>query len=471
MLELRHREGEERAKNMSLAEFTRQAWPIIEPGTPLVWGRHIDAVCLHLEAVADGRIRKLIINIPPGHMKSVLVSVMFPAWMWARNPHVRCLTGAYVDDLATRDAVKSRDILSSDWFQETFCPRWRWKRDENLKTSYKNTAMGARATFSIGGQLTGFRGDGTIVDDPLNVRDAMSEMKRKEAVMVMKTALPTRVNQPKTAWHVLIMQRLHEEDPTGVLLKDGSWEHLCLPAEFEPSRRCTTSIGWTDWRTEEGELLFPEMFGRAELADFAKTLGPAQYAGQFLQRPVPASGLVFQRDWFRLYDVAPARFDEIIISVDAAFKKTEETDFVVIGALGRLGSDFYLLDLVRDRLDYISTKDAIRAVIRRWPTAYKRLVEDKANGSAIINELNREFGGFIGVSPTDSKLARARAVSGHVRSGNVWLPLSARWLEDFLHEMCHFPLGAKDDQVDMFTQALLYWLEEKSGYSMLDLTS
>lgn len=465
-LELRRRRAHARARSISLAEFVREAWPIVEPGTELVWGWHIDAICLHLEAVTDGRIKRLLINIPPGHMKSLLVSVMWPAWMWLKRPGERMLTGSYDGTLALRDSVKTRDLITSDWYQRTFRPGWSLKRDQNVKSRYANTTTGERMCFAVGGKLTGFRGHGWIVDDPLNMKDALSETAREEAKRIVCQALPTRLNNQETGWRVIVMQRLHEEDPSGVLLQQGGWEHLCLPARFDPERRSSTCIGWTDPRTEKDELLFSAMFSDAVLAQLKLDLGPQEYEGQFEQRPTPAGGLIFERSWWKYYDTPPAQFDELAISVDATFKDLKSSDYVTMGVWGRTGQHFYLLDMVRDKMDYPTAKDALRALCARWPTVSTKLIEDKANGSALIAELGREIGGMIAISPTDSKVARARAISGHAQAGCIWLPRYAPWLEAFILECARFPLGKHDDQVDNMTQAILFWLKGKRAWWM-----
>jgi len=472
-LELRRRRAHELAQTMPLAEFVRQAWHVIEPGTELVWGWHIDAICEHLEAVTDGRVRRLIINIPPGLMKSVLVSVMWPAWMWLRGPDKRLLAGSYEQSLALRDAVRTREILTSEWFRETFLPGWTLKRGQNVKSRYANTAAGERMSFSVGGKLTGFRGNGWIVDDPLNMKDAMSEAARDEAIRVVSKALPTRLNDQRTGWRVIVMQRLHEEDPTGYLLDKSpkGWCHLCLPMEYDPEIAIATQIGWTDPRTEPGELLFEEMFPESVLADMREDLGPAEYAGQFLQRPTPAKGLVFERDWIRYVDAPPPEFDEVIISVDCAFKDLESSDHVAMGVFGKRGPNFYLLEVVHGKMSYLGTKEALRALCARWPIAHVKLVEDKANGSAIINELGREIGGLVGINPKDSKIARARAISGHVQAGNFYVLRSLPILDYLVYELTKFPLAKNDDLVDMITQALLWWLTNPDTYSLEDMTA
>jgi predicted phage terminase large subunit-like protein len=206
--------------------------------------------------------------------------------------------------------------------------------------------------------------------------------------------------------------------------------------------------------------MFPESV--LKRLESPEELGPADFAGQFDQRPAPASGLIFQRSWWQYYDTPPAQFDELLISVDAAFKGLQSSDYVAMGVWGRIGRHFYLLDLVHARMDYPATKDALRALCARWPTAHTKLIEEKANGAALIAELGREVGGMVPINPTDSKVSRARAIQGHQQAGCLFLPRYARWLETFIEEHANFPMGKNDDLVDMTTQAILHWLRQDS---------
>lgn len=457
--ERRRRAKRQLGASISLAQFVRDGWHVVEPGTDLVWNWHIDAICEHLEAVADGRIKRLIINVPPGHMKSLIVSVFFPAWMWLRDPGNRMLTGSYADDLAMRDSVRTRDLMSSRWYVDTFAPSWSMKRDQNVKSWYRNNCYGERMTFSVGGRLTGFRGHGIVIDDPINVKDAYSEAKLDEAEYVLTKALPTRLNDQRTGWIVMIMQRVSERDPTGVFLKLGGWEHLRLPSEYEPEHASSTSIGWSDPRTVAGELLFPVMFPAEVLGGLKTLLGSADYAGQHQQRPSPAGGLMFQRAWFgKRIDAVPGNLDEFMQSWDFTFGSLSDSASYVVGALwARRGADRFRLDEVRDRMTFPQMLDAMIAFSAKHPRAHVKLVEKKANGAAIIDVLAGRLGGIVPVEPDGSKVARAAAVSPIFEAGNVYMPSWAPWVDDYVDEMCAFPKGSNDDRVDETSQALRRW--------------
>ncbi len=451
-------------RDLSLSEFVREAWPIIEPGRELTWNWHIDAICKHLEAVTWGEIKDLLIAIPPGMMKSLLVSVMWPAWAWTQRPSLKYISCSYAMDLATRDSVRTRDILQSDWYKETFRPGWRLKGDQNVKTRYETTAGGGRQALSIGSQTTGFRADGWIVDDPLNASAVLEgKVNVQDAVEAANRyiggVLATRINNLATGFRVVIMQRLHELDPIGFLSESGDFEELILPMEFEPERRCHTSIGFTDPREKEGELMFPELFPQSEL-DKKKSpyeLGPTGYSAQYQQDPTPAKGDVFDRAWFGFWEQLPALTAKII-SVDCSFKDSKGTDYVVIQVWGANGPNRYLIEEVRGRMSFTATRDAIRAVYARHPDTAAILIEDKANGPAIIDALKNEIRIIVPVEPLGGKVPRAKAVQPIVEGRCVFLP--GNWpdaqREDWLKEVTGFPRRTHDDRVDGLSQALNY---------------
>jgi predicted phage terminase large subunit-like protein len=462
-----------------LHEFVLQAWPLLEPATPFVQGMHVQAVCEHLQAVAEGRLRHLIINIPPGHAKSLLTAVFWPAWVWIDHPEARWLFSSYREPLATRDSVKCRRLIESDWYQERWGGRYQLSGDQNQKNRFENTRTGYRVVVPMSAG-TGERGDYVVVDDPHSVDQAASDTERHAAVEWWNGSMATRLNDLSSGHKVVIMQRLHEADLTGDLLAKGGYDLLCLPAEFEPGRRCATSIGWSDPRQESGELLWPEKVSRADLDGLKTTLGSYRYAAQYQQRPAPAEGGVFKRCWWRYWRPAhrelppvqvrladgtvesiaavalPERFDEMVQSWDLAFKDLETSDYVVGQVWAAMGADRFLLDQRRERMDMPRTVEAIRGMSEQWSRAAAKLVEDRANGPAVIATLKHEIAGLIAVNPEGGKIARAAAVSPQIESGNVYLPhpAIAPWVQDLIEECAAFPCAAHDDQVDALTQAL-----------------
>jgi predicted phage terminase large subunit-like protein len=464
----------------SLREFVKQAWQVVEPFTPFVPGWHIDAITDHLEAVTRGQIRNLLINVPPRHMKSLLVSVFWPAWEWIQHPERRWLYSSYAASLSIRDSVQCRRLIESPWYRSRWGHIFSLTGDQNAKMRFDNNRSGYRLSTSVGGTVTGEGGDRIVCDDPHKVDEVHSDTVRKAATEWWDVAMSTRVNDPKTSAMVVIMQRCHQRDLSGHLLEKGNFEHLCLPAEYEgPSR--VTSIGFSDPRTQPGELLWPERFGPTEIAELKVSLGSYAAAGQLQQRPSPAGGGIFKRHWFRYWQPrgmnlpavivrmpdgstisinaveSPHHVDEQFQSWDCSFKDMDTSDYVVGQMWARVGARFLLGDQVRGRIDCPSTVKAVRELTEKWPGTMAILIEDKANGSAVIQMLSNEIPGILPVNPEGGKVARAQAISPLVEAGNVYLPHPdyAPWVNDLIEECAAFPNGAHDDQVDAMTQALL----------------
>jgi predicted phage terminase large subunit-like protein len=438
----------------NLREFISQAWHVVEPSTPFVGGWHIDAICEHLEAVSRGEIRNLLINVPPRHMKSLAVTVFWPAWEWATWPERRWLFASYALGLSVRDSVKCRRLIESPWYQANWCRVFELTSDQNTKTRFDNSATGYRLATSVGGSATGEGGDRITIDDPHQVSEANSDAIRESTLTWWDETMSTRLNDPRAGARVIVAQRVHELDLSGHVLEQGGWEHLCLPAEFEG--KTFTSIGWEDPRTVEGELLWPERFGPTEIEALKRSLGSYAAAGQLQQRPAPAGGGMLNKSWWRFYQEPPAHFDSVLQSWDLAFKDGPTSDYVVGQVWGAKGADRYLLDQLRARMDFPATVAAIRALTAKHPSAGEILIEDAANGAAAIASLRREIGGIIAVRPDGGKIARAAAVSPQIEAGNVYLPdLNLQpWVADLILECSRFPKGAHDDQVDALTQAL-----------------
>ena len=443
----------------NLKDFIRTAWPIIEP-SELVWGWHIDAVAKHLEAVTRGQIRNLLITIPPRHAKSTIVSVMWPSWEWATSPERRWLFASYAESLAIRDNVKARRLVQSPWYQLNWGYVFQFQGDQNEKRKVETDRGGHRIAVGTGGAATGEGGDRLVIDDPHNIAEIESAITRKGVLDWFDQVWSTRANNPKTTARVIIMQRSHCDDLAGHVLEQGGWEHLSIPTEYEGATR-KTAIGWCDPRTAEGALLWPERFGPVEVVEAKRTLGSFAYAGQHQQRPVPATGGVWKRAWFRFYRRAelPAKFDLTMASWDCAFKDLKTCDFVAGQLWGRKAADFYFLDQVHARLDFPATLQAIRDLNRRAKYAVNGvLIEDKANGSAVISTLKLEIPGLIAVDPEGGKEGRAAAVAPLIEAGNVLLPMPDEqpWIEDTLIEFVTFPAARHDDRVDAASQALLW---------------
>jgi hypothetical protein len=322
----------------SLAEFVRQSWPLIEPNTPLRWNWHLDAVCEHLEAVGLGEILRLLINISPRSGKSILVSILFPAWLWVRYPASRLVFASYSAALSIDLSVKRRSVIQSSWYQQRWGSRVTMASDQNLKSEFANTASGRMIATSVDGSVTGRGGSYIVCDDLINPAMAESDLEREGAIRWFDETLGSRLDDQKTGRVVVIEQRTHQADLSGHLLAQGGWEHLCLPAEFE--RRTMISMPRTAREVvkEEGELLWPEREGRAELAAARLRLGEYAYQCQYLQEPVARGGNRFKREWFGTFRTMPQSFDFIVQSWDTAYRESETSDYSACVTIGQMVS-------------------------------------------------------------------------------------------------------------------------------------
>ncbi len=445
----------------SLREFCAQAWHVLEPATAFVPGWHIDAVCEHLEAVTRGVINRLLVNIPPRHMKSLAVSVFWPAWVWCRFPERRFLFASYARGLSVRDSLKCRRLLRSPWYRERWGERFSLTEDQNTKERFENDRSGFRLATSVAGQATGEGGDYVVADDPHNVREAQSDKRRRAVLEWWDQTMSTRCNDPRRGALIIVMQRLHEADLSGHVLEQGDYVHLRLPASFEGERIFSTApsdLGLIirDPRREEGEPLWPKRFDQATLTRLATAMGGYAAAGQLQQRPAPASGGIFKRSWWRFFQHPPDK-GLTLQSWDTAFK-TGETNAWSVGQTWLQAEDgFYLLDQFRRRLEYPELRRALVEQYEKWRPDVV-LVEDKASGQSLVQELKRATRlPLVALKvPRGDKILRAHTVSPLVEAGKVALQRGAPWLEEFLDETSRFPNSAYADQTDSMTQALHY---------------
>jgi len=460
-------ESEKRKAYRLLAEndfggFVRQAWHILEPATPFLDNWHIDLIAEYLTLVRRREIRRLIVNIPPRHCKSLLTTVFFPCWVWTTEPHARFICSSYADSLSIKHSLDRRTLLSSPWYQSLWGDQVSFREDANLKSEFQNDARGHMIATSTGGSITGKGADFIVCDDPHNPLQALSEAERLTALRHFDITLSTRLDQPKKGAIVVIMQRLHEDDLTGHLISGAGWDQLVLPAEAEVEETRKFPVSGRVHMRKPGELLWEERFDRKVLDQAKVRLGSYAYAGQYQQRPSPLEGGILQRAWWRRYEAIPPRFDEVIQSWDLAFKETKTSDYVVGQVWGRVGANKYLLDQVRRRMSFSETVQAMRALSAKWPQATAKLVEDKANGPAIINVLKNQLSGIIAVTPQGSKEARAQAGAPEVEAGNYYIPKNSLG-DEFIEECAAFPNGSHDDQVDAWSQTAARFRGSYSG--------
>lgn len=439
----------------SLAGFIRRAWHVLEPGAPYVHGWHIDAIAEHLEAITAGQITRLLINIPPGTMKSLAVGVFWPAWEWGPKglPATRVVATSHSIPLAVRDNLKARRLIQSPWYQGLWGDRVTLTGDQNAKTKFENTATGFRDAMAFR-SLTGSRGDRLVIDDPHSVDGAESEAERVSVTQTFLESVPTRLNNPQRSAIVVVMQRLHERDVSGVILsKQLGYEHLMLPMEFEPERCCRTSIGFEDPRTEDGELLFPARFPRDVVERDKIPLGTYAVAGQFQQRPAPREGAMFKRSWFegRIIGAAPPG-TRWVRHWDLAATKRSNAARTAGVKMGRTPDGRYVIGHVVTEQE---EGDTIRRLIRATAEAdgievEVSLPQDPGQAGKVQKaDFIAALAGFIAHAEPESgdKETRARPFAVQCEAGNVSL-VRGTWNDAYLDELATFPAGSFKDQVD-----------------------
>jgi len=464
--------AERARRRLGLHDFVESGWSEVDP-SPLVLGRYTRTLCWVLEQVLKGRIRRLIINVPPGHMKSLTVSVFWPAWAWLLDPGKRFAFTSYRGELALRDADRSRDLIRSEFYQDLLSGRpgdfSLLRTGQDTKSRFANTLGGYRFSTSVSG-IMGEGGDIVVIDDPHNVEQAESDTVRDETVRRIRLALPTRVRS-KTGAVVVIMQRLHPRDLTGVLLEEEPdlWTHLCLPARFEPS--------WVDkngqqhghphpcrfdWRKTEGELLFPELFDQKRIEELTTGLTEYGEAGQLQQRPHPREGGMMKRDDFKIVDASEVPKGGTVVrgwdlaATDAKEANSKNAAWTVGLKLRHVKRKIYIEDVIRFRGSPYKVREKMRTTANQDGKGVKiDFPQDPGQaGKAQAEDIAADFPRFrIYYSPeSGDKTIRAEAPAAQVEAGNVYLVRGA-WNGVFLDEAAAFPGSTFKDQVDALSRA------------------
>ena len=443
------------ALRLDFAAFVHRVFRELNPTTPFEYNWHIEVIAAGLEDCRLGRSRRLIINVPPRSLKTLIASVAYPAALLGHNPSARIIAVSYGADLAEKNARDCRQIMNSQFFRELF-PECRLS-DRQAVHEFETTAGGLRFSTSVGGPLTGRGADYIILDDTLKPDQALSDRERINVNTWFSNTVRSRLNDQRHGVIINIMQRLHMNDLVGHVLPLDKWTVIRLPAIAEGHELYVvdTPHGRRTFRRAPGEVLHPVRQPLEVLNELKASMSAYDFSGQYQQRPVPLGGGMVKQDWFRRFDrqAAPS-FDRIVQSWDTASTAGTLGDFSVCTTWGVAKNDFYLLNVFRERLGYPDLKQAVAEQARLFRPDLI-LIEDKSSGTALIQDLRA-----AGVSnveayrPRGEKLIRMNSQTATIKSGFVFVPEEAHWLDEYFDEMTNFPLGKHDDQVDSTSQFL-----------------
>jgi predicted phage terminase large subunit-like protein len=440
-----------------LYSFVQRIFPIVSAGSPFLPNWHVEAIAHALTRVMRGEIKRLIITVPPRSLKSICASVAFPAFILGHDPTRRIICVSYSEGLARKHANDFRAVMRSPLYQRLF-PGTRISAAKDTELEVMTTARGFRYATSVGGTLTGRGGNLLILDDPLSAQDTHSERARESLKQWYANTLLSRLDNKAEDAIVVVTQRLHVDDLVGHLLEQGAWTVLSLPAIAEVEQVVPLGPERLHHR-KVGELLHPEREPRSVLEEFKRSMGSADFAAQFQQEPIAAGGNLIKWHWFIPYHQPPRweQGDKLIVSWDTAMSAGELCDYSACVVLQMRKENAYLLDVLRERLEYPDLRRKVIEVHRRWRPvtgSYALLIENKGSGMSLIQDLRREGIRVIEVKPEGDKIMRMNAHTAKIEAGYVHIPRRAPWLDDLRKEIMAFPVGKYDDQVDALSQAL-----------------
>lgn len=483
-----------RKEEIDLSAFIREAWHVVESGRPYVHGKHIDAIAEHLTAVTNGEIKRLLVNMPPRHGKSTIITVIWRMWSWLQHPEHRWLCASYALSLAIRDNLKCRRIIESNWFQEHYGYRFQLAPDQNQKMRFENTKGGYSLVTSVGASATGEGGDCLLIDDPHSIDEKTSDTMRLAALGWFQDTWYTRRNDPIQSSMVVVGQRIHDKDVSGYILSGDTgeeWTHLNLAAEYEHGYHCKTffmdgSLRWQDWRSAPGELLWPSRFPKTMLEQAKQRHGALGYAALYQQQPVPSTGGLFKESWFRYFEETEEAYILHCSSGDKSFLKSDcwkfgtgdlaisskQTADYTVFCVWAVTPDMrlLLLHVFRDRIDNATQLRTLKSLhVQYDPDFWK--IESVAYQLAFLQQAISEGLPCREYRPVKDKVSRASTASVFQENERVFHLKGASWGTDCRSEMLVFPLGAHDDFVDNNSMAteeialsgLPSWAEESES--------
>jgi predicted phage terminase large subunit-like protein len=430
---------------------------------------HVEVLAAKLEEVRRGVCKRLIINVPPRHLKSHATSIAFPAWLLGHDSSKKIMVVTYGQDFSDKLARDSRELMRSPFYQALFDTR----ASSEAMSEYETTSGGYRLSASIGGGITGRGADVIIIDDPLKADDAQSDNRRGSVNAWYDNTLRSRLNNQEDGAIIIVMQRLHVDDLVGHVTEHEMWDLVAIPAiaERDELYEFQTPYGTRRILRNNDDTLHPDLMSRDQLDRIRRGMTEYLFAAQYQQNPEPPSGIIVKREWLKFYEPSekPLKFEQVIQSWDTANKNTELAKYSVCTTWGRNERHLYLLDVFRRKLDFPGLKKAVKDQISlHSPTIV--LIEDKASGTSLIQELRSEGFSSIQAAPTidGDKSMRLRAQTTRIEDGCVLLPKEASWLNDYIRELISFPNLNDDDQVDSTVFALAWLGLNQSSYGWTD---
>lgn len=447
-----------------LASFITKSFSTINPSMPFIHNWHIDLIADYLSLVGQGEIKRLIINIPPRFLKSVCVSVAWPAWLLGHNPATRIIAASYAQTISTRHSADCRLLISSDWYKVLF-PHMQISKSHNQKTKFLTTQNGFRLATSVGGSITGDGGDILIVDDPHNPIHIASSKLREKVINWFEQTFTTRLNNPEKGAIIIVMQRLHAEDLSGYLLTEQHehWHHLNIPViasaklyyHFALSKSQSLCKVTTDgYKMEKGDVLQPTRLSQDKLFQLQHQIGNDNFQAQYLQAPPIKESGFLKKGLIRYYATLPTSVTMILQSWDTAITVSDNSDYSVCSTWLITNDHYYLIDLLHEKLMYPELKRAALEKITQFNPA-QILIEDKSSGQSLIQDLKKD--GVRGIVPQKVKLEkmiRFAAIIPLFEAGKILLPEDASWLKTCVDQLTLFPHSRHDDIVDSVSQAV-----------------
>jgi predicted phage terminase large subunit-like protein len=463
----------------SFYHFFKSAWHVMEGDNPFYDNWHIKAICDHLQACYERRIKKLIINIPPRQSKTNIVSIAFPAWVWIHDSEEKFICASHISKLSNHTSNQCRELIESNWYQSRWGDSVKLSKNQNQKTIFKNTSGGHRIATSAGANITGFGADCIIIDDPEDAH--ASEVTRESTHEWLGKALFSRLNNKKTGIIILIQQRVDELDTTDYILSidvNDEWCHLMIPMEFEKARKCETYINdklfFSDPRIEERELLNKNFYSTEDARKDKILYGSYNYATQFQQRPAPLEGGILRRAWFQIWKGKHyPKFDYVIQSWDTGYSDKITAAYSACTTWGVFTDDrgivnIFLLSCWRGRVEFTELRNRAKRMKDNYLdigntklnsmglfTVNKCIIEEKASGSSLIQELRRAGIPAIGFMPRGDKKARVNEISAYIEAGLVHI-LDKPYNMEFVDEVIKFPNASSRDYVDTLSQIIAY---------------